>query len=68
MRKKFKKILLWSVIIETVLGIKLFSTDHFSLYGCFLLAAAVLTVFNYIIWKVHKVGSDIVFFGGSPLS
>ena len=68
MRNKFKKIILWSVIIETVLGIMLFNTVHYSLYGCFLLAAAVLTVFIYIIWKVHKVGSDIVFFGGSPLS
>ena len=63
-----KKFLLYSVILETILGIMLFDTVKFSLYGCYLLAAAVLTVSVYIIWKVLKVSSDIVFFGGSPLS
>ena len=63
-----KKFLLYSVIFETILGIMLFNTVKFSLYGCFLLATAVLTVSIYTLWKVHKVGSDIVFFGGSPLS
>lgn len=55
-----RKYLLYSSIVEIIIGIKLFNTIALSSYGAFLFAIAILSIIIYIVWSIMRVDSHII--------
>ena len=55
-----RRFLLYSSIVEILIGIKLFNTIALSSYGAFLFAVAILSIIIYVVWSILRVDSQVI--------